>query len=674
LNTVDRNVDELRQEAAACLGDFVGLEPMVWSDFGDDYNRWAVALAISPNGKLVAIGTTAAQGSGAGLVLLRDIVTGSEVARLEGHHSGVFDIQFSPDGHRLVSADDMGVINVWTEDEVGGWTCSRTITTAPSEQRNFVRTVSLAITPNGKRLLGCSQGELAISMWDLDDGSLVGRFAGNAGEKLARVALSPDGKVVVGLERADRSSRLLVWDMKTAELLHTVPLDLDNPIDAVFGPDGRVLACTPAGGFEVLSSARFQRQLLVLGDAIYSAAFSPDGRLLAIPSHELNLIRLWDTRSNREVAVLDHSEDHPHAVAFSRDGTLLVSMAALTVRVWNLAGSGEKRILAGHAGGIHDMSFNADPNAPRLASASDDQTVRIWNAATGRLLHVLSGFQGPVHSVRFSPDGQLLATGDAGGRVQIWKASSLDTPALATTINAELGRDVSSIAFSPSGEYFGAAGNGGVGLWRVVHDSDGSISNAVGDRTKQVMSVSFELVARPSDSVAGSLTFSPKGNLVAWVDQSARVRVWDLRGSRPLSAPSTHANLPHDLTFDRDGTHLFLVSYPSGVLESWELVSGQQAGIFDLPSLRTEHTPFFGNMVALSPNGGWLSRPGSRTTVWDTRTRRPLVVLGEERSTPWCQAWSANQELLAIGSSNGELVIWDLPAVRSQLAKIGLDW
>ena len=37
-------------------------------------------------------------------------------------------------------------------------------------------------------------------------------------------------------------------------------------------------------------------------------------------------------------------------------------------------------------------------------------------------------------------------------------------------------------------------------------------------------------------------------------------------------------------------------------------------------------------------------------------------------------AWSPNRSYLAVGSADGGLALWDLPAVRSKLARLGLDW
>ena len=65
---------------------------------------------------------------------------------------------------------------------------------------------------------------------------------------------------------------------------------------------------------------------------------------------------------------------------------------------------------------------------------------------------------------------------------------------------------------------------------------------------------------------------------------------------------------------------------------------------------------------------------GPGVKIWDWASRNLLLALPEETGTPWCLAWSPGGDRLAVGSSDGGLVIWDVPRIRSQLADIGLDW
>jgi WD40 repeat protein len=81
------------------------------------------------------------------------------------------------------------------------------------------------------------------------------------------------------------------------------------------------------------------------------------------------------------------------------------------------------------------------------------------------------------------------------------------------------------------------------------------------------------------------------------------------------------------------------------------------------------------SIVALSSDGSWFAASwGRAVTVWDTQTRQPLFTLPEERSMPWSLAWNPTRDLLAVGTSDGGLALWNIPEVRTQLARLGLDW
>jgi WD40 repeat protein len=51
-----------------------------------------------------------------------------------------------------------------------------------------------------------------------------------------------------------------------------------------------------------------------------------------------------------------------------------------------------------------------------------DGTVKLWDPITGRDRCTLVGHTGKVFAVRFSPDGMILATGDSGGTIRLWRA------------------------------------------------------------------------------------------------------------------------------------------------------------------------------------------------------------------------------------------------------------
>jgi WD40 repeat protein len=100
---------------------------------------------------------------------------------------------------------------------------------------------------------------------------------------------------------------------------------------------------TPSRSHEANLTVSVEKFFLPLGEAgrlktgynVYGLSFTPDGKLLAAACSD-NLNRLWDVKTQREIAELSGHGDYAHAPAFSSDGTRLVSASGdKTIRVWD---------------------------------------------------------------------------------------------------------------------------------------------------------------------------------------------------------------------------------------------------------------------------------------------------------------------------------------------------
>jgi WD40 repeat protein len=257
-----------------------------------------------------------------------------------------------------------------------------------------------------------------------------------------------------------------------------------------------------------------------------------------------------------------------------------------------------------------------------------------------------------VQSVVFSSTGDHLATAHWGPRtnsISVWNVASRQPIAM---FDSEIDT-VNALAFFGNGKYLAAAGDGGVMAWPVSADQSSP-------RTPLFKQAGWRCL---------SIAVADDDNLIVWPNNETEIRGWDVQQSAEVSL-HTPPMLQgwHGLQFIPQ-TRLLAYVNQAGLLEVYDVDQDRSAQLPNSTMFQAPH-------IALSQDGQWLAGLAKPDTasIWDVTARTPLLEFRPERNAIWALAWSPQGKHLAVGLSDGGLVVWDMTELEKVLSAIGLGW
>lgn len=405
-----------------------------------------------------------------------------------------------------------------------------------------------------------------------------------------------------------------------------------------------------------------------------AAAFSPDGKLLAIADDRS--VTLWDTsvyKLGRAASLKMSGDSDAVAVAFSRDserlavgaedGTVSLFKVAVSLKSEQVGGrardgsefeGGEPEKFKPHDSRVTSLSFSHDGR--RLAVTSEDAPLVLWDV-TAKSLSTPDVLNVKATAAAFSPVGGALAYAH-GGRVYLWDAGAGGAP-----VPLEWGgAAVAELSFSPDGARLAAAGLGG---------------------PARVWDVGSRAVVKAAEPLGGhassAITFSPDGRFVATArvkgDYEAEAKLWDAATYRELETYEIEASgtgsyhmskgrRPLALAFSPDGKTLVALEHEG----PYTLLStAPQPAVLDTPSevFHAVYSP--DGKVILTANGDGTVRVLDALTHTEKRVLQAIdpdtqigAGSGERPAFPPVLALSPDGRTLAASSGDKTSVtIWE---------------
>jgi RNA polymerase sigma factor (sigma-70 family) len=153
------------------------------------------------------------------------------------------------------------------------------------------------------------------------------------------------------------------------------------------------------------SLARMGTTQLRHGDAVFFAAYTPDGKAL-LTSDRDKTVRLWDLATGKEIRRFDWGQVQPDS---KTDPTADETLEKYEQQVW------DDRALSSQA------ALSADG---KLVAASRGGVVCLWETASGKRLRVLQTGQKRLIQLAFAADGKSLLTLGPGRATAVWEVAT----------------------------------------------------------------------------------------------------------------------------------------------------------------------------------------------------------------------------------------------------------
>jgi WD40 repeat protein/class 3 adenylate cyclase len=353
-----------------------------------------------------------------------------------------------------------------------------------------------------------------------------------------------------------------------------------------------------------VQASRISRRLGGHEGEVVGGAISRDGRTIATIGGTDKTVRLWSTRTGRQLREFPVGEAAPGltvGLAFSPDGRRIAAPSRKGATVWDVRSGAELLSVNAHEGLVTAVIYSRD--GTRLATAGDDGTVRIWNAASGD----------SISTIRVLPRGGAAA--------------------------------VTALAFSADGEWLvaGAAGDPPATVWEV----------ATGRKLLTLPHFDTGAVT-PGGVQVSAVAISPDKTRIATAGRDTTTKVWDAKTGGLLYTLYSHRSFVNGVDIDATGTRLATAS-SDGTARVVELATGRE-----LLRLAGHASQVYG--VRFTPDGaGLLTTSGDGTAhVWDISPqggREWAVLPMSDRVLD--VSYSPDGTRIATGSTDGAVTIWD---------------
>lgn len=279
--------------------------------------------------------------------------------------------------------------------------------------------------------------------------------------------------------------------------------------------------------------------------------FSPDGRIFASASTDHSL-KLWDSKTCREIHTLQGHNSEVQALAFSPDGTKLVSSDENNTIVWDIQ-TGEQYLFIEDES-AYDIAFLSEKHYltgtvflhKYNLNKTEDEKAYFFSQEQA----MIKGF---VSKISVSPNGKIAAVGDNSSIIHIIKVISRKR---ITDLKGHSSEEIKALCFNHDGRFLASGGHGPIKIW----DSE---------TYKEVKTF------RGHSDIVNEIDFSSDGKILASVSDDGKLIIWDVEKAKALFKKTDHKAKVLCVDISPDGKTI-ITGGEDKKIRVWDALSGRE--------------------------------------------------------------------------------------------------
>ena len=301
--------------------------------------------------------------------------------------------------------------------------------------------------------------------------------------------------------------------------------------------------------------------------------------------------------------------------------------------------------LQGHWESLSDVAFS--PNGKYVATASSDKYAIVWNVDTGSRKFTIKSHKSPVSAVTFSPDSKYIYSGSQDGYLALHSVKK----GKQKQISKKSGRSftqigISDVNYSPDGNFI-----------IVSYLGDTEPVDIFSTKKKKLRRIHK---LKGHTGMVKAAMFSPDGKSALTFALDEELVVWDVKNGYKRFAISGE-EFSFDAAAYSQNSH-YIATTEDGNLNIWDAKNGRKkAAIVDKSDENLREYGFFFSL-AYHPNGQLIATGSTngKIYIWDVKTGELRRTLEGHTDQVISIAFNFDGSLLVSGSYDTTAIIWKL--------------